>query len=64
MDQTPKLQTSAALRFIFITIFIDVMGLAIIIPVIPDLLRELGHVDYAAAVHALNQALAIGPAHE
>jgi len=49
MEQTPKLKTSAALRFIFITIFIDVMGLAIIIPVIPDLLRELGHVDYAAA---------------
>ena len=49
MEQTPKLTTSAALRFIFITIFIDVMGLAIIIPVIPDLLRELGHVDYAAA---------------
>jgi len=49
MDQTPGLNTSAALRFIFITIFIDVLGLAIIIPVIPDLLRELGHVDYAAA---------------
>jgi len=49
MEPTPKLKTSAALRFIFITIFIDVMGLAIIIPVIPDLLRELGHVDYAAA---------------
>ena len=47
MDQIPK--TSAAIRFIFVTIFIDIMGLAIIIPVIPDLLRELAHVDYAAA---------------
>ena len=49
MDQTPPAKTAAALRFIFITIFIDIMGLAIIIPVIPDLLRQLGHVDYAAA---------------
>ncbi len=49
MEQTPPVKTAAALRFIFITIFIDIMGLAIIIPVIPDLLRQLGHVDYAAA---------------
>jgi DHA1 family tetracycline resistance protein-like MFS transporter len=48
MDQ-PKIKTSAALRFIFVTIFIDVMGLAIIIPVIPNLLKELGNVDYSVA---------------
>jgi DHA1 family tetracycline resistance protein-like MFS transporter len=45
----PKIKTSAALRFIFVTIFIDVMGLAIIIPVIPNLLKELGNVDYSVA---------------
>jgi DHA1 family tetracycline resistance protein-like MFS transporter len=45
----PKVKTSAALRFIFVTIFIDVMGLAIIIPVIPQLLKELGNVDYSVA---------------
>ena len=49
MDQEPKIKTSAALRFIFVTIFIDVMGLAIIIPVIPDLLKQLAHVDYSVA---------------
>lgn len=49
MDIKPKTKTSAALGFIFITIFIDVMGLAIIIPVIPNLLKELGNVDYSAA---------------
>jgi len=40
---------SAALRFIFITIFIDVLGLGIIIPVLPKLLETLGHVDIAEA---------------
>src|ERR1700761_3644685 len=49
MDIKPKTKTSAALGFIFITIFIDVMGLAIIIPVIPNLLKQLGGVDYSAA---------------
>ena len=49
MDEQPKIKTSAALRFIFVTIFIDVMGLAIIIPVIPNLLKELGNVDYSVA---------------
>ena len=48
MDR-PKLKTSKALAFIFVTIFIDVMGLAIIIPVIPNLLKELGNVDYSVA---------------
>src|SRR6201996_1775980 len=49
MDSQPKVKTSAALRFIFVTIFIDVMGLAIIIPVIPNLLKQLGNVDYSVA---------------
>src|ERR1700755_1864677 len=49
MDIKPKTKNSAALGFIFITIFIDVMGLAIIIPVIPNLLKQLGGVDYSVA---------------
>jgi DHA1 family tetracycline resistance protein-like MFS transporter len=49
MDIEPKTKTSAALGFIFVTIFIDVMGLAIIIPVIPNLLKQLGGVDYSVA---------------
>ncbi|MFI5137393.1 MAG: TCR/Tet family MFS transporter [Sphingobacteriales bacterium] len=36
---------SAALGFIFITIFIDVLGLGIIIPVLPKLLQILGHIN-------------------
>ena len=40
---------SAALGFIFITIFIDVLGLGIIIPVMPKLLQTLGHVDISVA---------------
>jgi len=49
MDSKPQIKTSAALGFIFVTIFIDVMGLAIIIPVIPNLLKQLGNVDYSVA---------------
>jgi len=49
MDNQPKIKTSAALRFIFVTIFIDVMGLAIIIPVIPKLLEQLAHVGNSRA---------------
>jgi DHA1 family tetracycline resistance protein-like MFS transporter len=49
MSIKPKAKASSALRFIFVTIFIDVLGLAIIIPVIPNLLKELGGVDYSAA---------------
>jgi DHA1 family tetracycline resistance protein-like MFS transporter len=49
MDIKPKIKTSKALAFIFVTIFIDVMGLAIIIPVIPNLLKQLANVDYSVA---------------
>ncbi|MDB5010582.1 MAG: Tetracycline resistance protein class [Mucilaginibacter sp.] len=44
-----KKKQSAALGFIFITIFIDVLGLGIIIPVLPKLLETLGHVDVSTA---------------
>jgi len=35
----------SALGFIFVTIFIDVLGLGIIIPVLPKLLQVLGHIN-------------------
>ncbi|HZY40327.1 MAG TPA: TCR/Tet family MFS transporter [Mucilaginibacter sp.] len=41
----PKIKQSAALAFIFVTIFIDVLGLGIIIPVLPKLLQILGHIN-------------------
>lgn len=44
-----KPKHSAALGFIFITIFIDVLGLGIIIPVLPKLLQTLGHIDISTA---------------
>jgi DHA1 family tetracycline resistance protein-like MFS transporter len=40
-----KPKHSAALGFIFVTIFIDVLGLGIIIPVLPKLLQTLGHIN-------------------
>ena len=39
----------AALGFIFVTILIDVTGWGIIIPVIPDLIKELVHGDISGA---------------
>ena len=47
--EVKKKTRSAALGFIFITIFIDVLGLGIIIPVMPKLLQTLGHVDVSTA---------------
>ncbi|CAN5413276.1 tetracycline resistance MFS efflux pump [soil metagenome] len=44
-----KTKQSAALGFIFITIFIDVLGLGIIIPVMPKLLETLGNVSLSTA---------------
>ncbi|MDB5023531.1 MAG: TCR/Tet family transporter [Mucilaginibacter sp.] len=49
MEQKVKTKSSAALAFISVTIFIDVLGLGIIIPVIPKLLEQLGHVDNSVA---------------
>jgi DHA1 family tetracycline resistance protein-like MFS transporter len=45
MDPTRKINKKAALGFIFVTIFIDVLGLGIIIPVLPKLLQVLGHIS-------------------
>ena len=49
MAQTLKHKRAAALRFIFVTIFIDIVGLGIIIPVIPKLLQQLDNVDNSTA---------------
>lgn len=40
---------NAAIGFIFITLLIDVIGFGIIIPVMPKLIEELGHVDLSHA---------------
>src|ERR1700754_1676260 len=49
MTAKPKKKHSAALGFIFITLFIDVLGLGIIIPVMPKLLETLGNLDISTA---------------
>ena len=38
-----------ALGFIFITVLIDIIGLGIVIPIFPDLFRELGGMTYGEA---------------
>jgi MFS transporter, DHA1 family, tetracycline resistance protein len=40
---------NAALGFIFVTLLIDVIGFGIIIPVVPNLISELGHVTIPEA---------------
>jgi DHA1 family tetracycline resistance protein-like MFS transporter len=49
MNDTPKKKHSAALGFIFVTLFIDVLGLGVIIPVMPKLLQTLAGVDVSTA---------------
>ncbi len=49
MDETAQPKRQAALGFIFATLFIDVMGLGIIIPVIPKLIEHLIHGDVSDA---------------
>jgi DHA1 family tetracycline resistance protein-like MFS transporter len=40
---------NAAIGFIFVTLLIDVIGFGIIIPVMPNLIQELGHADLSHA---------------
>lgn len=40
---------NAAIGFIFVTLLIDVIGFGIIIPVMPKLIEELGHVNVSGA---------------
>lgn len=49
MSKLGKPKPQAALGFIFATLLIDVMGLAIIIPVIPKLIEHLIHGDISEA---------------
>src|ERR1700744_1252265 len=55
MNKPIAQKRQAALGFIFATLFIDIMGLAIIIPVIPKLIEHLVHTNNAsvAAVYAI-----------
>jgi DHA1 family tetracycline resistance protein-like MFS transporter len=49
MDHPVKEKRSGALGFIFVTLLIDVIGLAIIIPVFPKLIEKLIHGDISEA---------------
>jgi len=55
MNEPIPQKRQAALGFIFATLFIDIMGLAIIIPVIPKLIEYLVHTNNAsvASVYAI-----------
>ena len=57
---------SASVRFIFATIFLDALGIGILIPVFPDVIRRFGHdpsfvnhyYGYFISIYALMQFLA------
>ena len=40
MDREPR-QRTAALPFILITLFIDILGIGVIVPVLPELVKQL-----------------------
>lgn len=44
-----KNKRTASLSFIFITILIDILGIGIIVPIIPNLIRDLGNVSIEEA---------------
>ncbi|NBT33711.1 MAG: MFS transporter, partial [Rhodobacteraceae bacterium] len=48
MILTPE-RRKRAMTFIFITVFLDMVGFGIIIPVVPALLQDVGHVDLSQA---------------
>lgn len=49
-----------ALAFIFVTLLIDVLGFGLVIPVFPDLLKELSPVHSSAAEQAAHSATVLG----
>ncbi len=48
VDFTPA-QRKRAMTFLFITVLLDMIGVGIIIPVVPALLQDVGHVDLSEA---------------
>ncbi len=61
-----KKTSAASVRFIFATIFLDALGIGVLIPVFPDVIRRFGHdpsfvnhyYGYFISVYALMQFLA------
>ena len=49
-----------ALAFIFVTLLIDILGFGLVIPVFPDLLKELAPVHASAAAQAAHSATVLG----
>jgi DHA1 family tetracycline resistance protein-like MFS transporter len=49
MDASAQTKKPAALGFIFVTLLIDITGFGIIIPVFPDLIKNLIHGDLSSA---------------
>ena len=47
--RTQRLGNRRAVSFVFVTVLIDAMGIGIIIPVMPDLIRELGGISLGSA---------------
>jgi len=45
MTQSPGKQRKAAIAFILVTLFIDILGIGIIVPVLPELVKELVDTD-------------------
>src|SRR4051812_13796102 len=49
-----------ALAFIFVTLLIDVLGFGLVIPVFPDLLKEISPIKGSLAAQASHSATMLG----
>ena len=56
MQAQPQ-KRQAAMIFILITLFIDILGIGIIIPILPELVKEFVGGDTARAVSVENRGL-------
>lgn len=56
MTQSSGNRRQAAIAFILVTLFIDILGIGIIVPVLPELVKELVGDEPIAAVAAVSQS--------
>ena len=52
MNPSPGKERKAAIAFILVTLFIDILGIGIIVPVLPELVKELVEVDGSGLIPA------------
>ena len=52
MTHPPGKERKAAIAFILVTLFIDILGIGIIVPVLPELVKQLVETDSSGLLPA------------